>query len=234
MEVGAEELFVDDIKDREGVEEKPIFPVAFGRLSGHDFICLFRDEAAGRLRPREFFDLPRGGSDEEEAGLSGSGYLLDFDGEAVWEEDDLENLPDAWLNRRKDGTVSSVKKQHQDKVPQKLYFDAGGAFSDTPQPGLPYEGWFVPAKLLLDPTTGLSYDSRTSEYTKLAKLGSEARSTSTSVLARTVVQGLQSEGAEGRKLLSFTDNRQDAPPSRPVTSTTSTRSSSSALPFTTP
>ena len=70
----------------------------------------------------------------------------------------------------------------------------------------------MPARLILDPTSGIVYDSRTSEGAKLARLGSEARSTSTSVISRSVVTRLKEQGAPvgSQKLLSFTDNRQDA------------------------
>ena len=201
------------IRDEEDKQDKPIFPVAFSRLSGHDFTCVFRKDVDGQLIPREFFDLPRA-DDDDETGLGGSGYvLLDFEEEVLWDEAaDLESLPESWLNRNKRGEITSVKLQHRHKIPQRIYFDASGAFSEDPDLIFPYKGWYVPAKLPLDPTTGIVYDSRTSEYTKLARLGSEARSTSTSVIARSVVRKLREAEVhtEGQKLLSFTDNRQDA------------------------
>ena len=187
------------VKEGHDAAEKPIFPVAFSRLSGHDFICVERDDAEGQFRPREFFDLPSG-DDESDDGAISSGYVvLDIGDEPVWDEStDLENLPDSWLNRGQDGSVNSVKKSHRGKLPERVYFDESGAFADVQSEFYPYAGWYLPVKLPLDPTTGIVYDARTSEYTKLATLGSEARSTSTSVLARTVVGRLRgSFGGDG-------------------------------------
>ena len=199
---------------REDDTDKPIFPVAFSRLTGHDFLCVTRREHDGSLVPRDFYDIHQ----QEEEGLHvdrQSGYLLlDMGDEPVWKEEEQEAiLPKSWFNRRKDGTATSIKKDRRDRVPQKIYFDAEGAFSTSPGLDLPHEGWWVPAKLPLDPTAGVMYNqSRTSEFSKLAKLGSEARSTATSVLSRAIVRQLEASDVEpeARKVLSFTDNRQDA------------------------
>lgn len=68
------------------------------------------------------------------------------------------------------------------------------------------------APLLFDPTSGTFYDTKTSEGTKLTKLGSEARSTSTTITAFSILNQLADAGIaqSDQKLLSFTDNRQDA------------------------
>ena len=68
------------------------------------------------------------------------------------------------------------------------------------------------APLLFDPTGGVFFDTKTNEGTKLTKLGSEGRSTSTTITAFTILNRLHDAGypAKDQKLLSFTDNRQDA------------------------
>ena len=68
------------------------------------------------------------------------------------------------------------------------------------------------APLLFDPTGGIFFDTKTNEGTKLTRLGSEGRSTSTTVTAFSVLNRLSDEGSalSDQKLLSFTDNRQDA------------------------
>ena len=59
---------------------------------------------------------------------------------------------------------------------------------------------------------GVSYLGRTGKLTKLATLSSEGRSTATTLLSMAAVQGLRKSdlSASARKILSFTDNRQDA------------------------
>ena len=68
------------------------------------------------------------------------------------------------------------------------------------------------APLLFDPTGGVFFDTQTNEGTKLTKLGSEGRSTSTTITAFSILNQLNDAGyhLKDQKLLSFTDNRQDA------------------------
>ncbi|MBW2742322.1 MAG: hypothetical protein JRE64_26610 [Deltaproteobacteria bacterium] len=180
----------------------PLFPVVFSRISGHEFICVNKDLNNEVLRPREFREIL---SDEEDLT---SGYIIA--GSDVWNpETDLEQLPDAWVQVDKSGNYKPQKK-YKDRLPQKIYFDQKGNFSSRNE--YKYEGWFMPAKLLFDPTCGAQYDPKTNEATKLTRLGSEGRSTSTTVLSYSILNQLEEHGfqAKDQKLLSFTDNRQDA------------------------
>ncbi len=180
-------------------DKKPIFPIVFSRASGHPFVCVSR--VGDRLEPREF----RESSEEEEEG--DDGYLIT--GEGVWDpEEDMEFLPDAWIRMTKTGPVPEAKKRLY--FPRKIYFDEFGNCSDTTS--LKWVGWFMKANLLFDPTAGVFYDTKTNEGTKLTKLGSEGRSTSTTITAFSILNQLDDAGLrqEDQKLLSFTDNRQDA------------------------
>lgn len=180
-------------------DKKPIFPIVFSRASGHPFICVTR--AGDRLEPREF----RESSEEEDE--TNDGYLIT--GEGVWDPiDDIDFLPEAWLRMTKTGPVPEAKKRPY--FPRKIYFDEFGNCSDTAP--LKWEGWFMKARLLFDPTGGVFYDTKTNEGTKLTKLGSEGRSTSTTITAFSILNQLDDAGLrqEDQKLLSFTDNRQDA------------------------
>lgn len=190
---------------------KPLFPVVFSRESGVAFFCLTRHPSL--LLPREFDDVDQ---DDQEPGIQ-RGYIilseLDEDGrDKVWNDDDINNLPDAWLNRDKNGIVTSVVKKNRSFIPQKIYFDDQGSWSDDSDASKPFEGWFMPYKLPFDPTSGTIYDRDTSEGRKLTKLGSEGRSTSTTVLSFSLLKQLtqQGYGYAQQKVLSFTDNRQDA------------------------
>lgn len=180
-------------------EKKPIFPVTFSRATGHAFICVSR--TGDQLEPREF----RANSDDEETATDG--YLVV--GDDVWDPlEDLEFLPDSWLRATKSGLVPDSKKKSF--FPVKLYFDEFGNCSETK--AMKWWGWFMKAPLLFDPTGGVFFDTKTNEGTKLTKLGSEGRSTSTTITAFAILNRLDDAGysAQNQKLLSFTDNRQDA------------------------
>ena len=180
--------------------KKPIFANVFSRATGHPFICV--SMADGQLAPREFRAT---GDDDEDAT---DGYLII--GDEVWDPDqDLDYLPAAWVRTRASGVKvpDSKKRAH---FPRKLYFDEYGNYSET-EP-MRYWGWFMQAPLLFDPTGGVFYDVKTNEGTKLTRLGSEGRSTSTTITAFSILNRLRDGGHPTRdqKLLSFTDNRQDA------------------------
>lgn len=120
----------------------------------------------------------------------------------------MELLPESWIRQTRSGPVPDSKKR--ESLPQKLYFDESGACSMI-QPMKSW-GWFMQAPLLFDPTGGVFFDTKTGEGTKLTKLGSEGRSTSATINAFSILNRLSDLGfsPQERKVLSFTDNRQDA------------------------
>lgn len=188
-----------------------IFPLVFSRSSGHEMYCVNINEDSGKIVPREFYNIV---DYEEEEGKTSSGYIFiqhTEDDEPIWDEErDIPDFPEAWFNPpRKDGTrtLKNIKKV---RIPQKIYFDKEGSFSF--QQRKQYEGWFITAPLMFDPTSGNLFDHQTAEWTKVIKLGGEGRSTATTVISFETITQLQAfdESPEKQKLLSFTDNRQDA------------------------
>ena len=180
--------------------KKPIFANVFSRATGHAFICV--SLANEQLTPREF----RAAGEEDDA--ASDGYLIV--GDEIWDPaQDLDYLPGAWVRTRASGkkVPDSKKRAH---FPRKLYFDEYGNCSETEQ--MKYWGWFMQAPLLFDPTGGVFYDAKTNEGTKLTRLGSEGRSTSTTITTFSILNRLRDGELSPRdqKLLSFTDNRQDA------------------------
>lgn len=188
---------------KEDADKKPIFPNVFSRATGHTFICVSR--RSDRLEPREFRD----NSDDEDDDVTDGYLIVGGDLEEIWNPaEDFDYLPDSWLRETRAGRVPDSKKRPF--FPIKLYFDETGRCSETE--ALKWWGWFMRAPLLFDPTGGVFYDTKTNEGTKLTKLGSEGRSTSTTITAYSILHQLNDAGYHPRdqKLLSFTDNRQDA------------------------
>lgn len=186
-------------------EKVPLFVNVFSRVSGEAFLCVTKDPETGRLVPREF--RIRTAEEGEEENLL-DGYLLANEG--LWDPDEsLEELPDAWLKKTADGKVIPAAV-YADWLPTRIYYDAQGRYSETKP--LTYRGWFMPAPLLFDPTAGVFFDSQASERSKLTALGLEGRSTSTTITAFSLLRRLGEAGIPNgdQKLLSFTDNRQDA------------------------
>ena len=86
-----------------------------------------------------------------------------------------------------------------------------GALSDD---GNTITGWYTPVPFLSCLRCGEVYTKRqVSDFGKLARLSSEGRSTATTLLTLATLAELRQESDladSARKLLSFTDNRQDA------------------------
>ena len=195
-----------------GSEHRFVFPHVFSRASGWSYICVHLDSKNGRFLPREFTDqIERDGGD--------FGYLIPEYSESpedrVWEENDdnFSQLPTSWVVNSPNGYKFAAK--FDSRKPRRIYYNPQGDFSTVPTANHPLCGWFMSAAnngLLFDPTAGLFFDPQTNERTKLTTLGNEGRSTSTTVTSFLILEGLAKAGYHPRdqKLLSFTDNRQDA------------------------
>lgn len=196
-------LYADD-------KEINLYPMVFSRTSGHEFTCVKLNLNDSTIQPREFYDIV----DEEDESSIEEGYIFiehKEDEELIWDQErDLADLPETWFSSpRRDGT-RKLKKERIGRLPRKIWFNIKGDFSFTQE--LDFEGWFMPTPLMFDPTSGTIFDARTAEWTKVMKLGGEGRSTATTVLSFETITQLQNFGetSNSQKLLSFTDNRQDA------------------------
>ena len=193
-------------------KERYLYPHVFSRASGHSFICVNLHKEDHRIVPREFSS-----PDSNKTHLQ-SGYIIPEYGADPnhhhWKQNEhLELLPPSWMNIRKDGS-RSPKKDFAERLPNEIYYDELGNYSHREDSNLPFRGWFMSSEkgLLFDPTAGLFFDGKTNERTKLTTLGNEGRSTSTTVSSVLILQQLAAAGigVKDQKLLSFTDNRQDA------------------------
>jgi superfamily II DNA/RNA helicase len=185
---------------------KPLYPVVFSRTSGCAFTCV-RLQPNGSLSPREFQDIEGTDEDTPPDAVEFDGYLI---GHEVWSESDCEAMPTAWIRETKDGRFVP-KSEKKDRFPQQIWFTEFGQWSSKPQTGWQM-GWFMSAPLLFDPSSGTDFAAQTREANKLTSLGMEGRSTSTTITCFSILDRLaQHDCAEQfQKVLSFTDNRQDA------------------------
>lgn len=186
--------------------DKILLPLAFCRQCGQDFYTVSRvaeEEGPSTFSPRDVGDRARGGT-------TAPGFLYIADPGHEWpedEEDVLDRIPEDWVEDTARGR--RVKSASKKLLPQRLRIGTDGVVAD--------DGvltWWVPAPFRLCLRCGASYGGTVrSDLTKLATLGSEGRSTATTVLSVSAIEHLRAEptlGSSAKKLLSFTDNRQDA------------------------
>lgn len=119
----------------------------------------------------------------------------------------IEKVPEDWLEEKK-GELQ-VKSGQRKYLPETHRLNTQGYVDEN---GLAAQ--FIPGKFRFCLHCGVSYNPRQgSEFAKLTQLSSGGRSTDTTVLSLSLVRNLRADTTlieKARKLLSFTDNRQDA------------------------
>lgn len=186
-----------------GPAGQPLFPLAFCRECGQDYLVVTRVDRSGDIvfQPR----LMRGVVGEQ-AGTEG---LLLVTGTAWPHEDDprlLELVPDEWVID--DDGQRTLDPARRPRLPTAVTIHPGGTASDDGTPAAYFE------RLHFCPTCKTSYESaRQSEFSRVASLGTEGRASAVTVLSQAVVRSLRDAddlSDEARKFLAFSDNRQDA------------------------
>lgn len=193
-----------------GDPSKPLFPLVFCRQCGTAYyrVSIRTDEHRSALSPRE---------DRREEGNDGhaDAYLY-VSAASPWprvEGPELLQRSPAFMKETTAQGVERIRPDARADLPEPVFVDASGRVVS--------ESEGVPAALIrrnflfcVEPSCGVAYPKhQRSERAKLGTLGVDNRSTATTVLAvRSLIelQGDTSLAPEARKLLSFTDNRQDA------------------------
>lgn len=184
--------------------ERILLPLAFCRECGQEYYTVRRrknhkaDERA--IEPRTFQDQVHDSTGE-------AGYLYSSESDPWSEDDPIPRLPDDWIEEGK--LVPRIKSGKKDDLPKVIQLDGGGFESAD---GLKFHFVRTPFQFCLN--CGVAYGARSrSDFSKLSTLSSEGRSTATSILSLSAILNLRKEETlplTARKLLSFTDNRQDA------------------------
>lgn len=180
-----------------GQTERLFYPLVFCRVCGQEYYAVRKDNTTNQLLPWAWEDADAG--DEQI-----SGYVLIFSDGADW---DVAHLPAEWYDRH-----GRIKRNYRSYVPIPLWAQPNGVFSANEIKGA-RKVWFQPKPFMLCLNCGEFYTGRDkNDFRKLARLSSEGRSTATTVLTTSALVHASAGGiAQGaRKVMSFTDNRQDA------------------------
>jgi ATP-dependent helicase YprA (DUF1998 family)/very-short-patch-repair endonuclease len=180
-----------------------LLPLVFCRECGQEYYSVWRRDVSERatvqFTPRDFTD--RAAEEDVDAG-----YIY-ISGESAWpdegSEEFLRRLPDDWVDE-----AGRVIQRRREYLPQAIRVQPNGELGLA---GI--AAWFIPAPFRFCLHCGVSYGFRQrSDFQKLSALGSEGRSTATTILSLSVIRHLKEFPIHqtAKKLLSFTDNRQDA------------------------
>lgn len=187
---------------------KVLLPLCFCRECGQEYysVYLAKDAQTGLQK-----FLTREAHERTEVAGQQQG-LLYVSPQKPWPKDTdsearLNWLPTDWVEER--NGRRQIVASRKDRVPRHYMVAPDGSIGPD---GL--DAAFIPVPFMFCLGCGVSHTARQrSDFSKLGTLGSEGRSTATTILTTSAVAGLRREETikpEARKLLSFTDNRQDA------------------------
>lgn len=191
-----------------GSDREILLPLGFCRECGQEYYVVSMhpglSEHQRNIEGRELYESIKDLPDNVSPGF------LYINRENPWPdaiEEIINRVPDEWLEEHPNGI--RIRRERQRLVPQKIRITPQGSINnDTGQ-----EFIFTPAPFNFCLNCGVSYNLRTrSEMSKLATLDIAGRSSATTVLSLSSIRNLRisSLPKTSRKLLSFTDNRQDA------------------------
>jgi ATP-dependent helicase YprA (DUF1998 family) len=192
-----------------GDRNKILLPLVFCRECGQEYYCV-RKSHDDETDLRYFIPRELGDTQDDELGEAGFLYFNTTNPWPIDAEEELSRLPDDWLEDHH-GTMR-VRRNRRKNLPNYIRIESSGRESDD---GI--DGHYLSAPFRFCLQCGVAYDFRQrSDFAKLSELGAGGRSTATTILSMSTIRGLQEEVESGglpekaRKLLSFTDNRQDA------------------------
>ncbi|AUT67029.1 DEAD/DEAH box helicase [Paraburkholderia hospita] len=134
------------------------------------------------------------------------GFLLP--GLDSWDPSDPERYPEGWVEERADGEWR-VKADKRKFIPQAINVRPDGVVTDGP--GL--NAWFIPGAFRFCPACGTTHTSG-KDVLRLTSLSGEGRSSATTMLTLSALRYLYEQDQQldfdAKKVLGFSDNRQDA------------------------
>lgn len=192
--------FVSGDDDR----QRRYYHVHFCRDCGQEYIPVWdTDGPEGRAFAVRSIDERQ--HDDEQVKF---GFLMP-DGCGLWEQEAFERYPETWLEERADGEWR-IKSAQRKFVPQSVKVRPDGVI--TTDSGL--QAWFIPGGFRFCLACGVSHTSSGKDALRLTSLSGEGRSSATTMLTLSALRYLYEEDqqlpAEAKKVLGFSDNRQDA------------------------
>ena len=214
---GQRKVIVEGQQFLPGEPEKRLYPVHFCRDCGHEYhpVRLATDGGDRILYARDIDDAPIRGEDDdaEDDGAAGSANeIFGFvtlharDSEFLF-ADSEESYPEAWL----DFDAAGNPRIKTDRRPFRV---RELAVSPSGKVGSGAKAWFIPGRFRFCLRCGATHSSAARDRTRLATLSAEGRSSATTVLVTSALRWMHGKDSGlneyTRKLLGFTDNRQDA------------------------
>lgn len=184
----------------EGVQ---LYPAHFCRDCGQEYLPVWQSKREPKsYTPREIDDITADDNEDVYYGfLCPAGSGLPYRG-------DMEDLPETWLDLSRD--LPRIKQNYKKSVPDSVSVNVQG------NEGHGESFWYIPGKFRFCLSCGQLHEAHGKDINRLSSLSGEGRSSASTILTLSALRQLfndtepTSGQPDSRKLLGFTDNRQDA------------------------
>lgn len=176
---------------------KRLFPLAFCRSCGQPYFTVSRveDDNGEHFEPRSLSGM------NKDEGVTDGLLVLEESNNAA----EINAMPEDWYEDFRG--EQRIKRNLRDYVPQRIQVHTNGKL------GGGADAWFIKTPLRVCIACKTEFGSREGDAKKLSVFGMQGRSTATTTLSISTINYLRNDSklpASAKKLLSFTDNRQDA------------------------
>lgn len=199
---GTRYLTLDGSQYVPGERHRRLYAIHFCRECGQDYVPVWAEDGAGGLTytPRNIDE--RTHTDED---IKCGYYMPDTAG--IW-DDVVDRYPESWLEQRANGDLR-LKSNYRKRQPMAVRVDTEG----HPSPG-GTPGWYLPGSFGFCLNCGVVHHTAGRDSLRLTGLSGEGRSSATTMLTLSSLRYLYEQDQqlrdEAKKVLGFTDNRQDA------------------------
>ncbi|HEY1682885.1 MAG TPA: DEAD/DEAH box helicase [Candidatus Tumulicola sp.] len=216
---GQRTITVDGQQFLPGAEDKRLYTVHFCRECGQEYhpVRLLADIQGQSILARDIDDgaipdddAPDDSDPSTEDDHERFGFLMlnpDDSDFTFNDRIDGEDYPELWIDTNSAGKPR-LKPSYRNARPVSLHVEPTGKV------GIGHKAWFLPGKFRLCLRCKTTYQGSSRDRTRLASLTAEGRSSATTVLVGSTLRWMNGPHSDlelsKRKLLGFTDNRQDA------------------------
>lgn len=191
--------------------EKRLYATHFCRRCGqeHHPVTLVDEIGSSRFEKREIDDIPVNEDEDPDGAADRWGFLMPepVDGEFAFQGRD-EDYPDLWLEETRSGDLRLKATYRKTRAELFSVLPDGSTGSGGRR------AWFMPGRFKFCPACGEHHSDSTRDINRLAALSAEGRSSATTIIIAAILRWLNDPNVAipeiTRKLLAFTDNRQDA------------------------
>ena len=199
-------LFEGQLEDPDSPGDR-LYPTRFCRSCGHEYHVVTKSDNDGQIKflPRNIDDTPLEADEDDDL----AGYLCpipEIDPDFAFNRD-LGSFPESWREER--NGIERLRSYRKKRAPVSYVVGTDGRRGAGGK-----DFWFIPGKFAFclccqnEPNQGMR------ERSKLAGLSGEGRSSATTLLISSALEWMNHPESgvpkTKRKILGFTDNRQDA------------------------